>query len=162
MSLGAKSPPKTRFWLVSLGSLFALVLLWQGWFAFSLVSGDSMAPTYATGDLLLIHKRAYAEREPRRGDIVVARVMNGLMVKRLVGLPGEKVEVRAGRVLVDQQALVEKHSVKPGVLDIGPGRLAPGKYALLGDNRALGPGATVHAVVPKDRILGRVIFSWHW
>lgn len=121
-----------------------------------------MAPTYATGDVLLINKRAYAEREPQRGDIVVARVMNGLIVKRLVGLPGEKVEVQDGRVLVEQEPLAEVHSVKPGALDIGPGRLAPGKYALLGDNRAMGAGATVHAVVPKERILGRVVFSWRW
>jgi len=49
-----------------------------------------------------------------------------------------------------------------GELEIGPGQLGPGKYALLGDNRALPSSAVVHSVVPKDRLVGKVFFRFHW
>ena len=131
-------------------------------FNLTFVVGASMMPTFATGDLLVVNKLAYRHREPRRGDIVVARYGAGLIVKRIVGLPAEEVEVNQGRVYVNRAKLVETYPVAPGMLQIGRGRLEEGKYALLGDNRDIDGASMVHAIMPRERIVGKVIGSWRW
>jgi signal peptidase I len=115
-------------------------------------AGKSMLPTLCSGDLLIIDKTAYRQTEPKRGDIVVARYHDEFIVKRIVALPGEEVEVRNGRVYVNDTPLAEIGQVIDGDLDISPGRLLPGKFAVLGDNRAV----SLHAIIPKAQIVGRV------
>jgi len=137
-----------------------LLLRWQ--FGLTFVLGESMAPTFGTGDLLLLNREAYRNTDPERGDIVVARQRTGLIVKRVVGLPGEEVEVNRGDLYVNQRKVAEPYPVEPGTLKIEKGRLPEAKFALLGDNRALPPSLVVHAIVPKDRIVGKVIFSIRW
>jgi signal peptidase I len=58
-----------------------------------------MTPTFASGDLLVVSKQAYRVATPERGDVVVARTRAGLIVKRLVGLSGEGIEVKTARCL---------------------------------------------------------------
>ncbi|MCI0540813.1 MAG: signal peptidase I [Verrucomicrobiales bacterium] len=135
------------------------VALLQTQFGLNLVVGESMWPTFETGDLLLIRKRAFPGGDPQRGDIVVARYRGELIVKRVVGLPGEEVHVKNGDLFVDDALLVENHFIKRGGLEVGKGKLVEGKFAILGDNRDLPSSQTVHAVVSKDQIVGKVIFA---
>lgn len=127
-----------------------------------LVNGPSMEPTLCTGDLLLLDRRAFAHRPPAREDLVIVRHRDGRMVKRIVGLPGETVEVRRSVLFINDAPLPSLHPVLPGYLDIGRGRLGPDRYAVLGDNRSLSPEETVHAVVGREAILGRVVAGWSW
>ena len=91
-----------RTWLAVIGpALIIIGLMFRSTYRLTLVSGDSMLPTLRSGDLLLVNKRAYEQLEPNRDDIVVARYAGGLIVKRVVGLPGEELEVRGGRVFVN-------------------------------------------------------------
>jgi signal peptidase I len=83
----------------------------------------------------------------------------GYIVKRVIGLPGETVEVRRGCVAVNGVLLVEDYISERGPLDIAKGRLAGGKFAVLGDNRSLPPEQTVHSILAKDQIVGRVVWS---
>jgi signal peptidase I len=125
------------------------------------VRGASMQPTLMTGDLLIVSKHAYHHLPPGRGDLVVARYQNGLIVKRVVGLPGEDVEIKEGVLFVGEMPVSENHPMKTGPVNITKGRLFEGKYAILGDNRALPPGRIVHAIVTKDQMLGKVLFVIH-
>ena len=93
--------------------------------------------------------------------MVVAKNHHELIVKRIVGLPGEEIEVKVGRIYINQTRLTEHYTVTPGTIQIGAGRLAEGKYALLGDNRSLLISQQIHAVVPKDQIVGKVVWSFH-
>jgi signal peptidase I len=122
---------------------------------FVIVDGDSMLPTFESGDLLLIHKRAYRHAEPARGDIVVSHFRSELVVKRIVGLPGETVEVIAGAVHVNSSALPEHYPLQPGLLEVSRGELMPDRYAVLGDNRAGSEYQLFFAVIPRDGIVGK-------
>ena len=81
------------------------------------------------------------------------------MVKRVVGLPGEEVEISNGDLYVNGALVSEAHPMKRGSLAVGKGKLFPGKLAILGDNRALPPAQMVHAVVAREEIVGKVILT---
>ncbi len=146
--------------LVAIAMCSGLILL-QGRFRLGVVIGDSMLPGLTTGDILLIHKRAYDAANPGRGDVVLARFGNESIVKRVVGLPGEEVALQFGRIYVNGEAVAEPQKTLPGTLSINPGRLFRDRFALLGDNRTVGLSTFVHAVVSKDEIVGKVVATFH-
>lgn len=163
---GIRAKPQARIrrglrWALG-GAILALLLVVRFHFGLTFVVGESMSPTYHTGDLLLIHKQTYPPHDWERGDIVVARTRHGLLVKRVAGLPGEEVEVKLGKLIINGQRMKEPHRINPGVLQLSRGRLGQGKLALLGDNRALPPSMVMHAVVSADQIVGKVIYAIRW
>jgi signal peptidase I len=147
-----------RAWLAVTG--IALILsgvLFRSTYLITVVSGESMFPTLQSGDLLLVDKRAYDQVEPVRGDLVVARYAGGLIVKRVVGLPDEEVEVKQGWLYVNGQRVKEDYAILRGGLPVGQGKLLPGDFATLGDNRAVSSDTAVHPIVTKAEILGKVV-----
>jgi signal peptidase I len=158
MKTPRKSPFSVLAWLATIGlALIIIGLIFRSTYRLTLVSGDSMLPTLRSGDLLLVNKRAYERLEPNRDDIVVARYAGGLIVKRVVGLPGEELEVNRGRLFVNGARVPEHHSIFPGYLFVGGGKMLPGDYATLGDNRAVPAATAVHPIVTKADILGKVV-----
>ena len=153
------APQSLRFLGSALLVMVCLFLL-QSRFRLVLVVGESMQPTLEHGDLLVVSKRSYDQRDPIRGDVVVAWSHGELIVKRVVGLPGESLEIVNGRLYVNRQLVVEDHPVQGNLLDIGRGSLASGRFALVGDNRGLPSRATVSAIVSKDDLLGKVVYQW--
>jgi signal peptidase I len=145
-----------RFCLTGLVFIACLLVL-QSQFRLVLVVGDSMRPTLHHGDLLLADKRAYRDRQPERGDLVVVWHHGELIVKRIVGLPGEMVEVVEGSLFINNRLLIEREGPEGNRLNIGRGRLAQDRFAVLGDNRGLLEGQTVHAIVAKGDIVGVVV-----
>ncbi|QCU76945.1 signal peptidase I [Citricoccus sp. SGAir0253] len=123
------------------------------------VEADSMVPTLRPGRRVLVRRHGVARRL-RRGDVVVAHSaeLGRPVVKRVIGLPGERVEVAAGgRVVVEGHALEEPYVLHRG----GPGRslrVPAGHVMLLGDNRARSSDARTwrNPFVPVSAILGRV------
>jgi signal peptidase I len=142
-------------------ALMALVLIAASAFRLVLVDGESMLPTFDDGDLLIVNRFAYVRAEPRRDDIVVARLRNELIVKRVVGLPGEVVELIDGRLYINGRKMKELHAITPGELSISRGRLLRGRFALLGDNRSTDRDLAVHAVMPREEIVGKVVATLH-
>jgi signal peptidase I len=147
-------------WLTMAAAAMALALTGHRHFRLALVVGESMCPQYHTGDLLLVDRSAYREVEPQRGDIVVARYGREIIVKRVVGLPGEEVALHHGHLYVNGAPMPERHAIEPGTVEISPGILFAGKFALLGDNRALPITLLVHAVVSKEELVGKVVGSF--
>jgi signal peptidase I len=156
---GAKSAAalhSVRFFVSGL-TLITCLLVLQAQFRLVLVVGESMRPTLRHGNLVVVDKRAYRQRDPQRGDLVVAWCHDELIVKRVVGLPGEELEVIDGILYVNRRPLVETHPLHIGSLNIGRGTLASGRFALLGDNRGLPEGQTVSAIVSKADMVGQIV-----
>ncbi|MGQ9626591.1 MAG: signal peptidase I [Anaerolineae bacterium] len=122
------------------------------------VNGDSMEPSLSDGQFLLISKISYYFNPPARGDIVVIWSPGepGLaLVKRVVGLPGEKVLVRAGQVFINGKRLPEPYVLHGGGGDYGPIALKPGEYFILGDNRPISSDSRQWGPIPAERIIGK-------
>lgn len=107
-----------------------------------MVRGNSMAPTVFDGDYVFINKAAYMFSAPKRYDIVAAkpRTQPQTLLKRVVGLPGERVEIQQGTVRIKDNRLAagavleESYVDAPTTIDTII-QLDPKEYFLLGDNR---------------------------
>ena len=123
-----------------------------------LVRGGSMRPTLDPGQRIAV---APLLRPPRRGDLVVVRRPGRLeVVKRVVGLPGEQVRLRAGRLEVDGRPVPEPFlpgGSGAGELDL---RLGPAQYLVLGDHRAASTDGRDFGPVGADAVVGRVRFAY--
>ena len=98
------------------------------------VAGESMAPTHRSGDLLLT-RRVGDGRLPRRGEVVVLRHAGTRMLKRVVGLPDDRVELEAGRLFVNGQS-VDGRARQRGAYTAA-WRVPKGSYFVAGDNPAV-------------------------
>lgn len=102
----------------------------------------SMEPTLATGDRFFINRMAYKLGSPKRGDIIVFKTSPKagarLHIKRVIGLPGETVQIKDGQILINGETYKEGRDF-PGISDPGLAEeeisLQAGEYFVLGDNR---------------------------
>jgi signal peptidase I len=124
----------------------------------TVVFGQSMEPNLHPHQRLIVDKISYRLHAPQRNDIVVIRLpdMDELLVKRIVALPGELVEIRAGVIYVNGAAVAEPfpHDMTP--YDMPPIILSPLSYFVLGDNRGNSNDSRSFGPVTLDEILGRV------
>lgn len=121
------------------------------------VRGSSMEPTLHNGQYLVISKLTYWVHPPKRGDIAVFHPPNNPAedyIKRIVGLPGEQVEIRGGEVWVDGTLLEEPYITNPGSYS-GVWNLGDGEYFVLGDNRGSSSDSHSWGVLPRENIVGR-------
>lgn len=137
--------------------MFAVICVLASRYRLIWVVGNSMMPTFQSGDLLVVDRWAYRHREPSRGDVVVASHHGEWVIKRVVGLPGETVEVHQGRVEINGTLRENAGTWNTGDLNIASARLLSHRFAILGDNRAIDPASFIHAVVGPEQMLGRVI-----
>lgn len=140
---------KLRWLLLALG--LAVAMRHWVWMP-ALISGESMQPTLRHGQLVGINILAYRLDRPRRGEIVGVKTASGLMIKRVLGVPGEHIALRNGIFYVNGVRLAEPYVQFRDMGTIGDGFLGPNHFVLAGDNRS----KTIIAVVNGDRILGRV------
>jgi signal peptidase I len=127
------------------------------------VEGFSMEPTLRTNQYLLVNKVSYMVGEPRRGDVVELRFPldpRRDFIKRVVGLPGEEVEVRGGLVYVDGKALTESYILSRPAYLYAKKRVPPATYFVLGDNRNNSHDSHVWDWLPKEYIIGKAWVSY--
>ncbi len=128
------------------------------------VSGTSMVPTFEDKDYLVIDELSYRFNNPERGDVVVFRFPQEpkkYYIKRLVGLPGETVDVRSNGIYVSTGTStplrVDDSFIRyPGGPANGKTVLAEGEYFVAGDNRAGSYDSRFWGAVPRKLIIGRV------
>ena len=122
--------------------------------------GISMLPTYRSGSLKFVYTLTYKYLTPRRGDIVAIRLAgpNVLYVKRVVGLPGERVAVRDGVVHIDDLPLAERYVQHRKPWDVDEVTLGAHEYFVIGDNRGMMARDHDFGRVHVSRIFGKVVF----
>jgi signal peptidase I len=122
--------------------------------------GISMEPTYVSGRLIVVNRLAYRFASPARGDIVAIRLAGPhvLYIKRIVALPGERIGITRGEVVIDGRPLVEPYVAKRRQWEVDEVTLAPDEYFVIGDNRSMNADDHEFGRVDAARILGRVIF----
>lgn len=129
------------------------------------IPSGSMLPTLQINDRLIIDKVSYRFKNPETGDIVVFNPTEALekqnfhdaFIKRVMGLPGQKVEVKGGRVYVNNQPLREKYIEEEPRYNWGPVTVPANSYLVLGDNRNNSYDSHYWGFVPRDRIIGRAV-----
>jgi signal peptidase I len=122
--------------------------------------GISMQPTYTEGALNFANRAAYWWREPARGDVVAIRMAgpNVLYVKRVVGLPRERVEIAEGVVLINGAPLVEPSVVQRAPWNFPAVTLSGDEYFVVGDNRGMAMQNHDFGRTTRGRIVGKMLF----
>jgi signal peptidase I len=121
------------------------------------VSGQSMMPNYEDGSRHFINKLAYVSTPPQRGDVVGVRTDDGeVYIKRIVGMPGEKLHFEEGEIVIDGKPLQEPYIESRIPLRFGKPfvHLGPQDYFVIGDNRA----TSIFRPVRRDNIIGKVVY----
>jgi len=140
--------------------LMALALLLTSQYVISPVRayGISMQPTFEPGAWLWLSRLAYLRRPPARGDIVAVNLAGGhaVLVKRVVGLPGERIAITEGEVLVNGVPLAEPYVTERQPWNVGEAQLGPREYYVIGDNRGMPAPLHDFGRAAQSRIAGRV------
>jgi len=127
------------------------------------VLGQSMEPTLHSAQRVVIEKVTYRLfHGPRRGDIVVLRMpgQSDMLIKRVVGLPGETIEIDNGIVFIEDERLDEPWTVRLGGGSYGPMTVPPLHVVVLGDNRGASNDSRNFGPIPIDSIVGRAWFCY--
>ena len=119
-----------------------------------LVDGRSMDPTYVHGETLWMHALEYSDQTPQRGDVVVLgqEGQSPFYLKRIIGLPGERVAIRRGQMTIDG-TVYDAYGEGRIRARLTPLTLGEDEYFVLGDNRPISSGGVVEA----DKILGKIL-----
>jgi len=128
------------------------------------VSGQSMEPNFRSGQLVFVEKLSFSGKKSiNRFDIVAAKFPadpeNTRLIKRVVGLPGETVEIKAGLISVDGEPLQEPYEITigtPPYSEIARTVLGQGEYFLVGDNRPGSSDSRLWGAVQRSDIQGKV------
>jgi len=128
------------------------------------IEGQSMEPTLHAGQYLIVNKAVYRWlHPPERGDIIVfeyPRSPDRDFIKRVIGLPGEEVEIRDGIVYINGRALNEPYISSPSTRSFGPQVVGPDEYFVLGDNRPNSSDSRSWGMLPRKYIVGKAWLSY--
>lgn len=129
------------------------------------IPSSSMEPTLEINDRLIIEKVSYRLHSPKRGDVVVfsptetlkAQDFKDAFIKRVIGLPGDTVEVKQGKVFVNGKALTEDYIEAPPDYQFTPVKVPEDQYWVLGDNRNNSYDSHYWGFVPRQNLIGRAM-----
>lgn len=153
-----RDPRRTLVRVLVLASLSFIIFRWI--LLPIRAEGISMLPTYESGSLHLVNRLAYSREKPVRGDVVGIKLAGPhvLYVKRIVGLPGERLSIAQGQVYINGAPLEEPYVRNRRPWDVPEVTMTPREYFVIGDNRGMRSGDHDFGRVDVSRIVGRVIF----
>jgi signal peptidase I len=156
---------RLRFFLDVLETILLSGILFLGINAISArirVDGESMLPSLRTGEFVVVNRLAYKLGEPGHGDVIVfkfPRDPEQEYIKRVIGLPGDKVSVTHGRVMINDQVMEEAYiAAQPGYQ--GEWNVPQGTVFVLGDNRNNSSDSHNWGMVPFEDIIGKAVFVY--
>lgn len=127
------------------------------------IEGHSMEPNFHDGQYLVVNRLAYRFGKPARGDVIVFRYPNDPsrdFIKRVVGLPGEKVEIRMGQVFINDQPLIEPYGPAESTYSAPPIIVAQDQLYVLGDNRANSSDSHNWGPLPMSYVVGKAVLCY--
>jgi signal peptidase I len=127
------------------------------------IEGYSMEPNFHDGQFLFVNKLVYMLHPPERGDVIVFVPPNNStrdFIKRVIGLPGDKVEIENGRVIINGQDLNESYPLNIATYSSPQVIVPPGEYFVLGDNRNYSSDSHSWGTVAGDKIIGKAWVSY--
>lgn len=127
------------------------------------VQGESMHPTFESGDYLIVDELSYHFEAPKRGDVIVFRYPGDpkvFYIKRIIGLPGDTVTITEGHVQITKadgtkETLAETYVVNEDATYTQNVHIGPGQYFVMGDNRPKSSDSRVWGLLPEKNIMGR-------
>ena len=129
-----------------------------------IVSGSSMSPNFENGEYLIVDEFSYHFREPERGEVIIFRYPQNpskFFIKRVIGLPGEKIEVEGGKMRIYNEEHPEGIAIEEKYLE-GHTQVANmstvlenDEYFVLGDNRPMSSDSRMWGPLPENLIIGR-------
>jgi signal peptidase I len=129
----------------------------------AVITSDSMAPTLGVGEHVFSDRLTYKRRDPQHGEIVTfmfpsreAGAPEDILVKRVIGLPGDTIEVKDGAVYRNNQRLSEPYIREPIQYAFSSVKVPRGKLFVLGDNRNVSDDSHIWGFLDRDRLVGRV------
>ena len=142
-----------------------------------MVEGTSMMPNIGDSDYLLVNKISYVEldnlftsdglrlnsEDPSRGDIVIFEQNNSAgrhLIKRVIGVPGDSVSIKSGKVYVNEKIVEENYSIYSDNSNFHKLLVGDGKFFLLGDNRPISQDSRSWGMVSKEQIIGKAWFRY--
>lgn len=163
-----KKPSELWEWIKSIGTALVIVLIIHFFiFNLSTVKGQSMEPTLVDGEWLFINKIGYIIGGPERGDIVILKDpyeqlgFREFLVKRIVGLPGDTIEVSNKKLFINGQEYTEPYTdVEIQGDNYGPLVVPAGDFFVMGDNRhhLASTDSRIFGPVPENLIKGKAQF----
>ncbi len=134
----------------------------------AIIPSASMEPTVMTGDRVFGNRLAYLTEDPMRGDIVMFKFPDDeskLYIKRIIGLPGETLEMKDGKIYIDGSdiPLEEPYLTVVPEGDYGPVSIPEGAYFMMGDNRNISADSRywVNTFVYRDKIEGKAVLRYY-
>ncbi len=129
------------------------------------VPSSSMETTIMANDRIIGNRLSYLFKEPKRGDIIIFKNPDDesiLYIKRLIGLPGERVEVRDKTVFINGSALDEPYLNVETLGEFGPYNVPEGAYFMMGDNRNDSADSRYwnNTYLYRDGIVGKAVFRY--
>lgn len=162
--------PRTVKWLTCLIEVMILalglvliIMLRVGVYEPAYIPSGSMENTFQIGDRVLIDHRASLHGKWKRGDIIIFEAegdwgKDDTLIKRVIGLPGERIELMGGQVYINGKMLAENYLKEtPEAQDGLATLLAPGEYYVLGDNRNHSDDSRFNGPVKDEQIRGRAV-----
>lgn len=132
-----------------------------------IVSGASMDPTFKTGEYLIVDEISYRFKNPERGEVIIFKfplLPKNYYIKRIIGLPGETVDIKSGKVTIINEKnpdgfVVNEDYVSPQNIkeDSSEFTLGENEYFVMGDNRKESSDSRMWGAVDEDLIVGRPI-----
>lgn len=150
---------ETVLWAVVLALVIRAVIVQAFW-----IPSGSMIPTLLPGDRVLVCKFWYSFQEPKRGQIFVFKYPvdpKRDFVKRIIGLPGETIEIRQGQVFINDSPIEEPYVVFPDSYNMKQVKVPEGHYFAMGDNRPNSQDSRFWGFVPEENVRGPV-FLRYW
>lgn len=118
------------------------------------IIGSSMSPTYRDGSVNFINRMAYARSLPRRGDVIALWKDGEILLKRIVGLPGEQIGILGGTIWINGYSLEDRFAALKVLSDMSTVTLGQSEYFVIGDNRE----TSFYGTIPKRHIMGKIVF----
>jgi signal peptidase I len=127
---------------------------------------SSMEPNFQQGECIMVNKVSYHSSGPQRGDVIVFHPPPPNedspypFIKRVIGLPGDIVEIKDGKVFVNGTPLVEEYIMAPPDYTMAATEVSENEYFVLGDNRNDSVDSHYGWMVPRANIIGKAWFIY--